>query len=32
MKAFLKIQRALLELTLAVKQLDKEINKEDWLC
>jgi hypothetical protein len=29
MKAFLKIQRALLELTLAVKQLDKEINKED---
>ena len=29
MTAFLKIQRALFELTLAVKQLDKKINKED---
>lgn len=29
MTAFLKIQRALLELTLAVKQLDNKINKED---
>ena len=29
MTAFLKIQRALLELTLAVKQLDLRINKEE---